>query len=216
MTVRGVQIMKRIMTVDDDEDILKMLKDALEAGGYLVETASSGEECLQKIGDFKPEVVLLDIMMPGMNCWEVLDELVKQGFAEKTHIAMLTAKPLTEEDINRSIFNRLVHYIRKPVTIPLLFQEIERVEQEECKVREEAEKISQSFGQDFAGSYHHFFQKASRQKRIFSGISGVSGPPKDIHPKDMKLMGLMESIVRVEYELQDMKTALKDLLQKKY
>ena len=64
--------MKRIMVVDDEENIRFLYKEELEDEGFTVELAKNGEEALEKIPDFKPDLITLDIKMPGMNGIEVL------------------------------------------------------------------------------------------------------------------------------------------------
>ncbi len=56
----------RILVVDDTPMNVKLLRDLLEVHGYAVETAASGEEGLAKVASWHPDLVLLDIMMPGM------------------------------------------------------------------------------------------------------------------------------------------------------
>ena len=200
--------MKRIMAVDDDEEIIQMIREALGSQGYEVETALSGKECLEKVGTFKPDMILLDIMMPVMDGWAVLEELDKMGIAKTIHIAMLTAKPLSEEDTKRGAFDHLVHYIRKPFHFPVLFQEIDRIVHEEKVVEEEAEEISKSFCKEFATAYQDFFKKASRQKRIFSHIVR-NKLPEDLPNEEERAKQFMLAIKRMEKEIEEMKAALK-------
>jgi len=203
--------MKRIMAVDDDKEIIQMIREALISQGYEVETALSGRECLEKVETFKPDMILLDIMMPAMDGWAVLEELVKMGITKTTHITMLTAKPLSEEDTKRSAFDHLVHYIRKPFHFPMLFQEIDRIVHEEKVVEEEAEKISSSFCKEFATAYKDFFKKASRQKRIFSHI--VRDKLPETAPCDEeRARQFMQAIKRMEKEIEDMKSAMKEFV----
>lgn len=54
---------KKILVVDDDYDILTTMKAVLEREGHKIETAQSGEECLKKYKELKPEIILLDLMM---------------------------------------------------------------------------------------------------------------------------------------------------------
>ena len=54
----------KILIVDDEEDILEIIRYNLEKEGYLIETALNGEEALRKAAYFKPELIILDIMMP--------------------------------------------------------------------------------------------------------------------------------------------------------
>jgi DNA-binding response OmpR family regulator len=65
----------RILIVDDEEDILELLKYNLQREGYLIDTALDGVSALQKIQEFKPHLVILDIMMPGMDGIEVCEKI---------------------------------------------------------------------------------------------------------------------------------------------
>jgi CheY-like chemotaxis protein len=75
----GKRDLNRILCVDDDPDIQNLAKLTLEViGGYIIEVCSSGEEALQKAVIFKPDLILLDIMMPGMDgptTWQKLREI---------------------------------------------------------------------------------------------------------------------------------------------
>ena len=67
--------MKKILIVDDEVDFLNVIKMRLEASNYSVVTASNGKEALEKIKADKPDAVLLDILMPGMDGLEVLRKI---------------------------------------------------------------------------------------------------------------------------------------------
>ncbi len=67
--------MKRIMIVDDEENIRFLYKEELEEEGFKVELARNGEEALEKIPLFKPDLITLDIKMPGMNGIETLKRI---------------------------------------------------------------------------------------------------------------------------------------------
>jgi DNA-binding response OmpR family regulator len=70
--------MKRILVVDDEESIRQLYKEELEEEGYEVELAERGEEALEKISRSKPQVVILDLKMPGMGGLEVLERIREQ------------------------------------------------------------------------------------------------------------------------------------------
>ncbi|PIU40873.1 MAG: two-component system response regulator [Candidatus Omnitrophica bacterium CG07_land_8_20_14_0_80_42_15] len=69
---------KKILVVDDEPDFVEMIKLRLESSGYDVITASDGKGALEKIKDEKPDAVLLDIMMPGLNGLQVLKKIRKR------------------------------------------------------------------------------------------------------------------------------------------
>ncbi|AGK96251.1 response regulator transcription factor [Clostridium pasteurianum] len=78
-----------ILVVDDEESITLFIKMGLEAEGFIVHTASDGIEAISLARKLNPNVIILDVMMPGMNGYEVCSEIKK---IIKTSIIMLTAK----------------------------------------------------------------------------------------------------------------------------
>ena len=196
--------MERIMVVDDDEDIVELINDALSFAGYTVETALNGEECLRKIESFGPNLILLDIMMPGMDGWSVLEELKERGLCETTNIVMLTAKYLTEKDTKREAFDELVHYIHKPISIKGLVQEVENIFLAETRVAEESQKISAALGERFAGRYEEAISESMRKQRILSNLfitntsSNLMKAPEDVE-------SLIQSVNHIEKDLGDIK-----------
>jgi CheY-like chemotaxis protein len=69
----------RILVVDDEKDVQGYLRLVLEEAGYTVECAGDGQEALQKTAVFRPDLVVLDLMMPVMDGWEVLRWLRSGG-----------------------------------------------------------------------------------------------------------------------------------------
>jgi len=82
----------RILLVDDEKDIIEFLTYNLKKEGFLVQSAVNGKEAISKAVAFKPHLILLDVMMPGMDGIEACDELRKIPELEKTLIAFLTAR----------------------------------------------------------------------------------------------------------------------------
>lgn len=83
---------QKILVVDDEEDILEILKYNLVKEGFSVETASDGVKAIQKAQDFDPHLIILDIMMPGMDGIEVCQKLRSMPKFKNTIIAFLTAR----------------------------------------------------------------------------------------------------------------------------
>lgn len=81
----------RVLVVDDDPDILQMLEMRLSNSGYDVATAADGEEALTRAKQTNPHLVVLDVMMPKMNGWEVARALRQEEATKDVKIIMLTA-----------------------------------------------------------------------------------------------------------------------------
>ncbi len=86
---------KKVLLVDDEKTLVKALKFNLEKEGFLVEEAYNGEEALEKAFEVNPDIIILDLMLPGLDGFEVCREIRKK---EEIPIIMLTAKG---EDIDK-------------------------------------------------------------------------------------------------------------------
>jgi len=82
---------KKILIVDDNEINVGILKELLEEQ-YVLATAANGQQCLEKINRFKPDIVLLDIIMPGMDGYETCRRIKSDPQSETTHIILLSSK----------------------------------------------------------------------------------------------------------------------------
>ena len=87
---------KKMLIAEDDANILELLRLYMSKEGFTVETAKNGGEALVKFRIFKPDIVLLDIMMPGIDGWEVCHSIRKES---KTPIIMLTARGETTDKV---------------------------------------------------------------------------------------------------------------------
>ena len=83
---------KRVLLVDDDQDLLKMMKLRLESEGFEFMSAQNGLEMISLSKIKKPDVILLDIMLPGMDGYTALRELRKEDESKDIPIIVLTAK----------------------------------------------------------------------------------------------------------------------------
>jgi len=90
--------LRRILFVEDDPDIQTVAKMALEAlGGFTVLACSSGAEALAEVGSFAPDLVLLDVMMPGMDGPTMLVALRQMPIGQAIPVVFMTAKVQTQE-----------------------------------------------------------------------------------------------------------------------
>ena len=103
---------KIIMVVDDELPITQVVGDLLKTEGYKVITAISGKEALDKLKKNIPHLILLDIMMPGMDGWDVVEKIRGNKKLEKLKIVFLTAKI---DPVSRSMGSLAsLDYITKP------------------------------------------------------------------------------------------------------
>ena len=82
---------RKILLVEDDEVLATVYKQRLELEGFKVERVDNGEDALQAALEFEPELILLDVMMPKLNGFDVLDILRTTPATHNIHIIMLTA-----------------------------------------------------------------------------------------------------------------------------
>jgi diguanylate cyclase (GGDEF)-like protein len=88
-----------ILVVDDDPDIARFVEVNLRSAGYDVSVASDGEEALEKASTLRPDLVLLDVMMPRIDGFEVAQRLRRNPQTSNTSIIMLTAKALSTDKV---------------------------------------------------------------------------------------------------------------------
>jgi len=100
----------KVLIVDDDPTARDVLESFLEAKGYAVASAADGPEALKRVAADPPDVVLLDVMMPGMDGWEVLEALRARS---RVPVLMVTAKDATD-DVVRGLSGGVDDYIVKP------------------------------------------------------------------------------------------------------
>jgi len=124
-----------ILVVDDDQNLLRMVSRTLEMEGFQVLTAGDGESALALLEKDKPDLVLLDIMMPGLDGFEVLKRIRQRS---SVPVIMLTAKNEVTT-VRDTIGLGADDYIRKPFSIVELLARIR------CKLRR-AGRVKRSGG----------------------------------------------------------------------
>lgn len=114
-------MVEKILIIDDDKDLLKLLKFNLANRGYKVHTAHEGQEGVRQFEEWQPDLVILDIMMPKMDGWEVCRLIRRQS---NVPIIMLTAKDKDEEVIY-GLDKGADEYITKPFNVEVLVARME-------------------------------------------------------------------------------------------
>lgn len=104
---------QKILVCDDERHIVRLIQINLEKNGYQVVTAYDGKEGLEKIKSEKPSLVVLDVMMPYMDGFEVLKNLRKDPEFENLPVIMLTAKA-QDKDVFEGYHYGADMYLTKP------------------------------------------------------------------------------------------------------
>lgn len=109
-----------VMVIDDDQEMLRMLKRALELEGYDATMSTDGHSALTLLEDHKPDLVILDIMMPGLDGFQVL-KLIRQR--SNVPVIMLTAR-CEVTSLQKALVLGADDYVRKPFRIRELLARI--------------------------------------------------------------------------------------------
>jgi len=113
-------MVKTILVVDDEPDIRQSVKMILEKNSYRVITAEDGNDCLKKLKEIKPDLILLDIMMPGIPVTEILKQIkdIKIVFLSVIRISDARKKGLTSQD-------NVIDFLQKPFNVNDLINRVE-------------------------------------------------------------------------------------------
>lgn len=104
---------KKILVVDDEPHIVKLLKINLEQAGYLVVTAADGIEALEQVKLEKPDLITLDIRMPGKDGWQVINE-IKQDPKTRDIPIFVISQCSDVDSVVRGFGEGVVLYLTKP------------------------------------------------------------------------------------------------------
>ena len=114
------------MIVDDEPDVLLSLKMVLEKQDYNVTAVSNGAECLDEIEKGFKGVILMDLMMPVMDGWETINQIVKRGYTENVAISIITGKGTKDFQKMSLLGSYIFDYLAKPLNVDQLVSSVER------------------------------------------------------------------------------------------
>ncbi|HLD56886.1 MAG TPA: response regulator [archaeon] len=117
---------KKVLSIDDNRQIGSTLRPKFEEAGYQFESAYSGQEGLEKMRTYQPDLVLLDIMMPLMDGHEVLRRIKSDPELKHIPVIMVSAKR-DKETVIRTVQGGATDYLVKPVDVKRLLEKVGRV-----------------------------------------------------------------------------------------
>jgi DNA-binding response OmpR family regulator len=128
----------RVLVIDDEEPIRLLCRVNLEAAGMVVDEAENGASGIEAARKERPDVILLDVMMPGMDGWDVFGELVNEERTATIPVVFLTARAELRDQA-RGLELGGVDYVTKPFDplelAPLIDDLLERIERGDVEER---------------------------------------------------------------------------------
>lgn len=115
-------MVKKILIVDDEQDVRETVRTVLEKNGYEVIEAKNADEGMKKCCDDKPDLVLLDIMMPGTPVKEAIPKMCKAKIA---YLSVVRTSEAEKEDLMKS--KNIVDFIQKPFEINDLLKRVKKL-----------------------------------------------------------------------------------------
>lgn len=115
---------EKILIVDDEPHLVEVIASRLKANHYKVATAISGQEGIDKAKKEKPKLILLDILMPDMDGYQVLQRLKEAPETREVPVIILTVKKWSE-DVQKALEGGAADYLAKPFTPATLLEKIE-------------------------------------------------------------------------------------------
>jgi CheY-like chemotaxis protein len=115
-----------VLVVDDHPPTVQLVRTALGGLGMEVRTASNGAECLLAVNEAKPDLIILDVMMPVMDGFQTLEILQKSPETESIPVIMLTARS-SDRDVAHGWRSGVTSYLTKPFAIDQLVTLVQRV-----------------------------------------------------------------------------------------
>jgi CheY-like chemotaxis protein len=114
---------QQILVVDDDPEALAILQTLLEHSGYAVTAVYNGADALKHIYESLPDLIILDIMMPGMDGYEVCEAVKSNPVTQKIPVIMLTAKDMGD-DVEKALSKKADWFVTKPYDNKYIVQKV--------------------------------------------------------------------------------------------
>jgi len=118
---------RHILCIEDEPEMIDLIRLILGRRGYEVEGASGGKEGLKKVQQNKPDMVLLDLMMPDMDGWEVYQQMKADEKTKSIPVIVITAKAQSIDKVLGLHVAKVEDYIAKPFSPQELLDSVEKV-----------------------------------------------------------------------------------------
>ncbi len=192
MQKRDAKMNELILIVEDARDTVELLRYNLQKEGYSTVTAENGEEAITALQTHNPDLMLLDIMLPGLNGWETCEVLRSKGVM--IPIVMLTALS-TKDDQIKGLTLGADDYLPKPFSVKELMLRVKRLLEKEKVI-----KTLRTKEKEGADSLRYLVHELRNSVQIVSGFSGLAMQKGN---SDRYLNGIKSSAIHMESLLND-------------
>lgn len=127
MTEQSADSRRKVVYVEDEPTMIELVELILKGRGYEVIGANGGREALELIPQVKPDIVLLDLMMPDMNGWDVYQKMKADEYMKTIPVIIVTAKAQTIDKMLGLHIAKVQDYITKPFSPSELVESVNRV-----------------------------------------------------------------------------------------
>ncbi|MCG2787123.1 MAG: response regulator [Anaerolineae bacterium] len=118
---------KRILCIEDEPDMIDLIRLILARHGYVFDSAPGGEEGLRKVRETHPDLVLLDLMMPDIDGWEVYQQIKADEKTRDIPVIIVTAKAQKIDKVLGLQIAKVDDYIAKPFSPAELVESVQRI-----------------------------------------------------------------------------------------
>jgi DNA-binding response OmpR family regulator/anti-sigma regulatory factor (Ser/Thr protein kinase) len=146
----------RILVIEDEKNIRENIQELLEAKFYTVRVASNGKQGVLEAIDFRPHLIVCDVMMPKMDGYKVLEYVRKTALVQNTPFIFLTAR-VDKSDIRQGMDLGADDYITKPFTTKELVRAIETRLKRQEKIISQYQKVKHELDTTVFAAYYHEF-----------------------------------------------------------
>jgi two-component system response regulator VicR len=118
---------KKILCIEDEPEMIDLIRLILERRGFNVQGAAGGMEGIKKVRELRPDLVLLDLMMPDMDGWEVYQQMKADASTRDIPVIVVTAKAQSIDKVLGLHIAKVDDYIAKPFSPQELLASVEKV-----------------------------------------------------------------------------------------